>query len=125
MNVSGGNYTTYNNVLPGAYVNFVSKARAMGTIGERGVVAIPMVMGWGPYDEIISITKDNFYRDCKNIFGCDYTSEEVLPIREALLGAEEVLVYKLNSGTQAEGELGNLSAEAVYEGNFRHFRLHR
>lgn len=116
MNVSGGNFTAYNKVLPGAYVNFVSKTRAMGTIGDRGVVAIPMILNWGPYDEMISVTKDNFYKDCKLIFGCDYTDPQMMPLRDILLGAEEVLVYKLNSGTNADGKIGNLSIEANYEG---------
>lgn len=43
MAVGGGTFLVHNKVLPGAYINFVSRARALGTSGERGVVAVPFV----------------------------------------------------------------------------------
>lgn len=38
---------TQNKVLPGAYINFVSRPRAMGSLGERGVVCVGMELDWG------------------------------------------------------------------------------
>ena len=44
MALGGGTYQTQNKVLPGAYINFVSTPRAMGTMGERGTVCIGMAL---------------------------------------------------------------------------------
>ena len=37
---SGGTWIAQNKVRPGAYINFVSVPKAVGTLGERGTVAI-------------------------------------------------------------------------------------
>ena len=34
MALGGGTYLVQNKVLPGAYINFVSRPRAMGSLGE-------------------------------------------------------------------------------------------
>lgn len=62
MALGGGTFTTMNKVLPGAYINFVSIARALGTMGERGIVAMPLEMDWGPEDEVITIDAESFKR---------------------------------------------------------------
>ena len=33
---AGGTWTVQNKVRPGAYINFVSVPKALGTLGERG-----------------------------------------------------------------------------------------
>ena len=40
MALGGGTFMTQNKVLPGAYINFVSRPRAMGSLGERGGVCV-------------------------------------------------------------------------------------
>ena len=53
MALGGGTWSGVpNKVLPGAYINFVSMARALGSLGERGIVAMPLEMNWGPEDEV-------------------------------------------------------------------------
>ena len=47
MALGGGTFMTQNKVLPGAYINFVSRPRAMGSLGERGVVCVGMELDWG------------------------------------------------------------------------------
>ena len=37
---SGGTWIAQNKVRPGAYINFVSVPKKVGTLGERGTVAI-------------------------------------------------------------------------------------
>ncbi|MFR7450132.1 MAG: hypothetical protein ACLUT5_12655 [Butyricicoccus sp.] len=39
MALGGGMYTVQNKVLPGAYINFVSAARASAALGDRGAAA--------------------------------------------------------------------------------------
>ena len=43
MALGGGTFLVQNKVLPGAYINFVSRPRAMGVMGERGVVCMGTV----------------------------------------------------------------------------------
>ena len=42
MALGGGTYLVQNKILPGAYINFVSQPRAMGTLGERGTVCMAL-----------------------------------------------------------------------------------
>ena len=46
MALGGGMYTVQNKVLPGAYINFVSAARASATLGDRGTAAFPLSLDW-------------------------------------------------------------------------------
>ena len=59
MALGGGSFTSANKVLPGAYINFVSKARALGSLGTRGTVALGLELGWGP-SEVITIEAEEF-----------------------------------------------------------------
>ena len=47
MALGGGTFLVQNKVLPGAYINFVSRPRALGMLGERGIVCIGMELDWG------------------------------------------------------------------------------
>ena len=55
MALGGGMYTVQNKVLPGAYINFVSAARASATLGDRGTAAFPLSLDWGPENEVVTI----------------------------------------------------------------------
>ena len=44
MAFGGGTFTSQNKVLPGAYINFVSAARASASLSERGTAA--MLRAW-------------------------------------------------------------------------------
>ncbi len=51
MALGGGTYLVQNKILPGAYINFVSQPRAMGTLGERGTVCMALELGKKWYDD--------------------------------------------------------------------------
>ena len=51
---TGGTFLTYNKVLPGAYINFISKARALGSIADRGVMAMALKNNWGVENKIVT-----------------------------------------------------------------------
>lgn len=84
MAAGGGVFTTQNKVLPGAYINFVSKARALGSIGERGIVAVPFIGSWGKENEVISLTAEDFQKSCLSVLGYSYTDDKILPLREEI-----------------------------------------
>ena len=55
-------YTVQNKVLPGAYINFVSAARASATLGDRGTAAFPLSLDWGPENEVVTIENSEFQK---------------------------------------------------------------
>ena len=101
MALGGGVFTAQNKTLPGAYINFVSVARATATLSERGFCAMPMVLDWGAEGDVFTVTHDEFIRNCQKYFGYDYTHEKMKGLRDLFKNALTLYVYKLNKGTKA------------------------
>lgn len=118
MALGGGTFTTMNKVLPGAYINFVSIARALGTMGERGIVAMPLDMDWGPEDEVITIDAEEFQKEALNILGYSFIHEKMRPLREVFKGANRVKLYRINTGGEkATATIGTgVTVTAKYPG---------
>ena len=68
----GGTFLTHNKVLPGAYINFISKARPLGTIGDRGVIAIALEHNFGAPNEVIRLDSEALQKDSLNILGYSF-----------------------------------------------------
>lgn len=120
MALGGGTFIAQNKVLPGAYVNFVSRARALGTLGERGVVALPLELNWGPEDEVVTIEAGEFQKEALNILGYSFLADEMKPLREVFKGAKAVKLYRINGagGKKATATVGTggLTITAKYSG---------
>lgn len=116
MAAGGGIFTTENKVLPGAYINFISKARASTVMGERGILAMPWQGGFGKTDEIIEIDEESFQTECTKILGYSYTDDCMMPLREAFLGAKTIKLYRAGGGKKASETNSNLTVTAIYEG---------
>lgn len=119
--MAGGQFTAYNKVLPGVYINYKSKPSTNVVMGERGTVAIARQTNWGKPGEIITIEGvDNL----QNQIGYDQTAPEALFIRELMRGsnltsgATKILFWRLEEtgGQQASVTLTNLTAKAKYAG---------
>ena len=104
-----------NKVLPGAYINFVSRPRAMGSLGERGVVCVGMEMDWGA-EGMRTVEAADFRTDSKALFGYDYLNDEMKDMRELFLHAQKVKIYRLNSGEKATATMGGLTVTAKHAG---------
>ncbi len=115
MALGGGTYLVQNKVLPGAYINFVSQPRAMGTLGERGTVCMAIELDWGK-DGMMVVEAQDFQTEAQSIFGYDYTHEKMKPLRELFLYAKKALLYRCNSGEKASVKIGECSVEALYGG---------
>mgnify|MGYP006068661603 FL=1 len=113
---TGGTFLNYNKVLPGAYINFVSKARALGTIADRGVMAMSLKNNWGEENKIVSITAEDFQKNSLSIFGYEYTNQNLKPIREVFKNAKEIKYFRLGTGEKARAIIGNLTINAKYSG---------
>ena len=115
MALGGGTFLVQNKVLPGAYINFVSRPRAMGSLGERGVVCVGMELDWGA-EGMRTVEAAEFRTDSKKLFGYDYLSDEMKDMRELFLHAQKVKIYRLNSGEKAKATEGGLTVTAKYTG---------
>lgn len=120
MPLGGGTFLVQNKVLPGAYINFISKARALGSLGERGIVALPLELNWGPENEVVTIEAAEFQKEILNILGYSYTSDEMKPLREVFKYAKTLKLYRINGeeGTKATATVGSsgLTITAKYPG---------
>lgn len=121
---SGGTWIAQNKVRPGAYINFVSVPKAVGTLGERGTVAIGLPMTWGPRGSIIKVTGDELLTGGSiPKIGCSAVdTEESLIYRVALSGAFTALLYRTDkAGTKATATIQAdgadvLTINAKYDG---------
>ena len=98
MALGGGTFLTQNKVLPGAYINFVSVAKASATLSDRGIATIPLDMNWGPENKVMTVELAEFQKDSQKIFGYSYTADELKPMREIFLHAKTVHFFRLNTG---------------------------
>ncbi len=119
---SGGTWIAQNKVRPGAYINFVSVPKPVGTLGERGTVAIGLPMTWGPHNELIKLFGSDLL-DGASLpkIGCTaFDTEESLIYRVALSGAYTALLYRTDSGGEAaKATLGTdvATVTAKYDGS--------
>lgn len=112
MALGGGTFTTQNKKLPGAYMNFISAARATANLSERGFAAMPLVLDWGEEGKVVTVTHEQFIRNCQKIFGYEYTHEKMMGLRDLFRNAQTLYFYKLNKGVKA----ANKFATAKYGG---------
>lgn len=115
---SGGTWKAQNKVRPGAYINFVSVPKPVGTVGERGVVAIALPMSWGATDSLIEVYGSDLL-DGKSLekIGCTAFDAESLPFRLALKYCYKGLFYRMDrGGAKATATLTNMTVSAKYAG---------
>lgn len=116
---AGGTWTVQNKVRPGAYINFVSVPKAVGTLGERGTVAVGMPMTWGPSNELIHLTGDELLNGgALAKVGVRATDTEAsLPYRVALAGCFNAWLFRTDKGgKKASITVDQLAITAKYEG---------
>lgn len=109
----GGTWTTQNKTRTGVYINFRSEQQALGTLGERGIVSLPLALPWGPAKQVIAVEAG---ADTFDTLGYPITAPQLLLVREALKRARTLLLYRLNTGTQASATVGGLTVTAKYGG---------
>lgn len=113
MALGGGIWITQNKVVPGAYINFVSKERPNGEVTDRGISTVALEFDWGVAGEVFRVGQDEFQTSSQSIFGYDYAHPKLLPLRELFKKAKTVYCYRLNSdGKEASNDL----AKAKYTG---------
>lgn len=123
--MAGGTWIDQNKIRPGVYINYKSSPQALSTMGERGTVAIARQLSWGEVGKLIAIEDPS---DCATKLGYSSTADEMLFIRQILLGsnrtngAKKVLVWRLDCAGASKAsallgtETGAAKAEARYVG---------
>ncbi len=113
MALGGGTFVTQNKVLPGAYINFVSKTGASATLSDRGIVTMPLILDWGADDKVFEVTSGDFQKNSLKVFGRDYADDSMKGLRDLFLNAQTAYFYRLNGGgNKAKNDL----ATAKYSG---------
>ena len=98
MALGGGTFVAQNKVLPGAYINFVSLARASGTSSDRGIATMPLELDWGVEGSVFEVTNASFSRDCEKIFGYSFNHEKMKGLRDLFKNVTTLYAYRLNGG---------------------------
>lgn len=98
MALGGGTFQVQNKVLPGAYINFISKAAATAALSDRGIATMPLELDWGKAGEVFEVTSGDFQKNSLKIFGYSYDNEKLKGLRELFRGAKKLYAYRLNGG---------------------------
>lgn len=113
MALGGGTFVTQNKVLPGTYINFISAARASTTLSDRGVVAMPLELDWGPDAAVFTVTAEDFQKESLKIFGYEYTNSKLKGLRDIFKNIRTAHIYKLMKNGVAAS---NTYCTAKYKG---------
>lgn len=113
MALGGGTFLTQNKILPGAYVNVISKSQTSVSTSDRGTAAIALELDWGEENTIFSVTANEFIKNSLSLFGCPYSADTLKGIRDIFKNANRLYVFRLNgNGKKAE----NTFSAAKYSG---------
>ena len=86
MALGGGTFLFHNKVLPGTYINFVSKVRASAEVSDRGFGAMMLELDYGPSGTVFRVDADEFQKNCMQYFGYDYTHPKMKDLLHACQG---------------------------------------
>lgn len=111
--LGGGTWSSQNKLLPGTYINVSSAAASSASLSDRGYAAMPLALSWGPEKKMFTVTRDEFYKNCRALFGYSYSADEMLPLRELFQYTQTLYAYRLNSGGV---KASNSYATAQYAG---------
>ena len=59
---------------------------------------MPLMLDWGPENEVFTVTNSEFHENSLKIFGYAYDAPEMLPLRELFRYAQTLYAYRLNGG---------------------------
>ena len=99
----------------GIYFNFKTTAQERVSIGERGIVALPVASNWGEAKTFVSISS---IEDLNKKVGLSIEDPSLILLREAKKKAKTVLMYRLTEGLRASADLSQgVKATALYGGS--------
>ena len=118
--MAGGTWLSQNKVRPGAYINFKAVPKSSMTVGDRGIIAIPLELSWGASGKLIEVlSSDMLDGTSKKLVGFTAFDSESKLLAGALSYCYKALVYRTNvGGVKASATIGNIIVNAKYFGTF-------
>ena len=113
MALGGGKWLFQNKIIPGAYINVISKGLASVRLSDRGVSAVPIISDWGQDGKVFKVESGEFQTDSMELFGYEYTSPKLKYIREIFQHGQTVYFYRINSGEKAENDLARAKHSGI------------
>lgn len=113
MALGGGTYTAQNKVLPGSYINFISRARASAVLSDRGIATMPLELDWGVEGDVFEVTSADFQKNSQKFFGYAYSDDKMKGLRDLFKNITTLYAYRLNGGGE---KATNTYATAKYSG---------
>ena len=116
--MAGGTWLSQNKVRAGAYINFKAVPKSSMTVGDRGIVAIPLSMNWGATGKLIEVlSSDLLDGNSKKLVGFTAFDSESKLLAGALSYCYKALVYRMDAGgVKASATVGVITATAKYFG---------
>lgn len=116
--MAGGTWLSQNKVRAGAYINFKAIPKPTMTVGDRGIVAIPLSLNWGATGKLIEVySSDLLDGNSKKSVGFTVYDSESKLLAGALSYCYKALVYRTDAdGVKASGTIGVITATAKYFG---------
>lgn len=103
MALGGGTFLVQNKILPGAYINFISAARASATLSDRGIAALALELDWGTDDAVFTVTAEDFQKESLKFFGYSFDHDKLKGLRDLFKHIRIGHFYKLtNAGVAAQ-----------------------
>lgn len=114
--MAGGTFETFNKVRPGFYARFEGVPTPLTSVGTRGIVAIPVPLGWTTgVTEVFST--DLVDGSVEQKLGYSTFSPELQLVRLALKNAYKALVYRIDvGGEKASATISELGVVAQHAG---------
>lgn len=105
MALGGGTFVTQNKKLPGAYINFVSLARASATLSSRGICTMPLELDWGADGSVVEVTNEDYQKHSMKIFGYSVDHDKMKGLNDLFENARTLYAYRINGGgSKAEND---------------------
>ena len=60
MALGGGTFLVENKILPGYYLNVISKTGSSVNMSERGTATMPLELDWGVSGAVFTVTNEEF-----------------------------------------------------------------
>ena len=98
MALGGGSFITKNKIIPGAYINFISKNSSNLSMSDRGTASMALELDWGVDDQIFTVTLEDLQKDSLKIFGYEYTNDKLKGLRDLFKSIKKLYCYKLTTG---------------------------
>ena len=118
--MAGGTWLSQNKVRPGAYINFKAVQKGNMTVGDRGVIAIPLSLHWGDTEGLIEVLSSELLDGGSRAkVGFTAFDADSKLLAAALSYCYKALVYRTDTdGIKATATIGKLKCTAKYFGTF-------